>query len=96
MRPLVLAASLALAPLTAAQAGQEPGSPAADGQLSGKQVFERREPAAAGAVHVKGVAARGVVIHAVESRTVEPGVGADGRDEGRGARAPGPGAARAR
>ncbi len=75
MRPLVLAASLALAPLTAAQAGQEPGSRAADGQLSGKQVFGSPEPAVAGAVHVKGVEARGVVIRSVESRTVEPKAG---------------------
>jgi hypothetical protein len=75
MRPLVLAAALVLAPLTAAQAGQEPGSRAADGQLSGKQVFGSPEPAVAGAVHVKGVEARGVVIRSVESRTVEPKAG---------------------
>jgi hypothetical protein len=79
MRPLVLAAALALAPLTAAQAGQDPASRAAEGGPSGRQVFESREPPVAGAVHVKGVAARGVVIHSVESRTVEPRAGGTGQ-----------------
>ncbi len=107
MRPLVLAALLALAPLAAAQAGSEPGgrepagqapgARAADGEVTGRQVFEDREPAVAGAVHVKGVAARGVVIHAVESRTVEPRAGGEGRDAARDAEAAGaPGAPRAR